>query len=148
MPALRSIRSLIRQPGEQRQLLLEATVALMVARLLLALVPFRYLVEVTTCRLGVARFVESDRRRIRENIARSVSRAAAHLPGKTVCFPRAIAAQFMCRRRGIDATMIYGATTIEGKGLTAHVWVQDGTEDVIGCEELSRFRVLARYPAC
>jgi hypothetical protein len=88
---------------------------------------------------------EPERSLLRKEIAEAISAGAARLPGQTVCFPRALVAQFMCRRRGIDATLIYGAAISDG--LTAHVWVQDGDEGIVGCEDSGRFSILARFPA-
>jgi hypothetical protein len=146
MTPFRSLRSFLRQPPAHRRILAEATLALLAARLLLRLVPFRNLSVLMNYPLSNIRLPESERTLIRGDIARSISRAAAHLPGETVCFPRALVAQFMCRRRGIDATIFYGAA-VDGKGLAAHVWVQDGCADVVGCEDVGRFQVLARFPA-
>jgi hypothetical protein len=146
MAAFRSLRGFLRESPALRRLLAEATFALLAARLLLRLVPFKNLTVLMNYPLGDVRLAESERGLIRGNIARSINRAAAHLPGETVCFPRALAAQFMCRRRGIDATIFYGAA-VDGKGLAAHVWVQDGCMDVVGCEDVGRFQVLARFPA-
>jgi hypothetical protein len=52
----------------------------------------------------------------------------------------------MCRRRGISAVMYYGAATELVGGLSAHVWVLDGDDGVVGHELASKFRVLARFP--
>lgn len=131
----------------RRVLLLEAALALIAARLLLHAVQFRRLTGLMNYPLGDGKPSESERALMRNDISLVIGLAAAHLPGETACFPRAMTAQFMCRRRGIDARMSYGAAVVGGTGLTAHVWVEDGSADVVGCEDLSRFRVLARFPA-
>jgi hypothetical protein len=146
MAAIKSLRSFLRQPPVHRRLLAEAALALLAARLLLHLVPFRSLTVLMNYPLADVQVPEAERSLIRGHIAQSINRAAAHLRGDTVCFPRALAAQFMCRRRGIDATIFFGAA-VDGNGLAAHVWVQDGGVDVVGCEDVSRFQILARFPA-
>jgi hypothetical protein len=52
----------------------------------------------------------------------------------------------MLRRRGIDATLYYGAATLPQRGLMAHVWVKDGVEAVVGCQAANKYHILARYP--
>ena len=75
----------------------------------------------------------------------TIQSTARRLPGHIVCFPRGIAAQAMLRRRGISTTLIYGAATLPGQGLTGHVWVMDGDEGVIGHKKAGDYRELARY---
>jgi Transglutaminase-like superfamily len=83
---------------------------------------------------------------MREDIRWAVEGVAERLPGKTVCFPRAIAAQAMCRSRGVSATLYYGAATFPSTGFSAHVWVLDETEGVIGHQIAGTFRILAKFP--
>lgn len=76
----------------------------------------------------------------------SVLRASHQLPVKIVCFPRAIAAQAMLRRRKVGTTVYYGAATQPGKGLLSHVWVQDGQAGVIGFRAATGYKIIATYP--
>jgi uncharacterized membrane protein YjgN (DUF898 family) len=133
-------------PARMRPLT-EACLLLVLARLLLALLPFRMLARVMNYPLASTALTGARRAFIRNEIAWAVKTAADRLPGRTVCFPRAIAAQIMCRSRGIDAMIFYGAAVEQGQALTAHVWVQDGREGVVGFEDVGRFSVLARFPA-
>jgi hypothetical protein len=82
---------------------------------------------------------------VRSDIRRAIVGASRRLPG-TVCFPQAIAAQAMLRRRGISTTLVCGAATHRIAGLQAHVWVLDRTEAVMGCRNSHNFVELARYP--
>lgn len=142
----RVVRSYLRHPWPLRLLLTEAFVVLAVARILLIAVPFRRLVGLFSPGCEAQRADALNRERQRRQIAWAIGRAALHLPGQTVCFPRGIAAQIMCRRRGIDTTLYYGARTLPGLGLTAHVWVLDGEFGVVGHEEAGRYHVLATFP--
>jgi hypothetical protein len=74
-----------------------------------------------------------------------MNEAAWFLPGDTVCFPRAIAAQMILRRLGMGTTLYYGAATMPERGLTAHVWLQDGSEIVVGQHDGQDYHILARY---
>jgi len=59
-----------------------------------------------------------------------------------VCFPQAIAAHSMLRRRGIPVVLYYGVARNDEKGLHAHVWVKDGEVPVVGCRAAAGFTVL------
>jgi hypothetical protein len=143
---IRLVRRFVQLSPAHMRLLTEACFLLVLARLLLALLPFQILARLLNYPLARMDHSGAQRSLIRNEIAWAVKTAAAHLPGRTVCFPRGIAAQIMCRRRGIDATILYGAAVESGHGLTTHVWVQDGREGVVGSEHVDRFLVLARFP--
>lgn len=129
-----------------RLLLVEAMLYLLAARAALSVVPFRRLVpffespakkpEITGARRELARAV----------VGWAIEVAAGRLPGETVCFPRAIAAQAMLRRRGVSTMLYYGAATLPQRGLTAHAWVQDGAAGVVGHQSAPDYHVLACYP--
>ncbi len=138
--------SFLRHPGPLKLLLAEASVLLVFSRILLIMLPFRRLVGLFNITCDPGRMDAAARERQRRQIGWAIGRAALHLPGQTVCFPRGITAQIMCRRRGIDTTLYYGAKTLPDHGLTAHVWVLDGEVGVVGHEEAGLYNVLATFP--
>jgi hypothetical protein len=128
-----------------RVLELEAAAYLLAARLALRVVSFPRLVRVFS-RTPKRPEVEGQLRdTVRSDIRRAVIFASRRLPG-TVCFPQAIAAQAMLRRRGISTTLVCGAATDRPPGLQAHVWLLDRADAVIGCLNSHEFVELARYP--
>jgi hypothetical protein len=128
-----------------RVLELEAAAHLLAARLALRVVSFPRLVRVCS-RAPKRPEVEGQlRESVRLDIRHAVIRASRRLPG-TVCFPQAIAAQAMLRRRGISTTLVCGAATDRTAGLKAHVWLLDRTDAVMGCRKSHQFVELARYP--
>ena len=135
------------QPTERKRLLIEAWLYLAGARLMLRLMSFQQLTKFFNrpCSKHVV-MTESEREGLRQDVRWAVQRATGCLPGETACFPRGIAAQAMCRNRGVGATLYYGAATLPLKGLTAHVWVLDGTEGVVGHQVASEYRIIARFP--
>jgi Transglutaminase-like superfamily len=52
----------------------------------------------------------------------AIDEACWFLPGELTCIPRALVAQ-MLLRRGVCATLYYGARTMPESGLIAHVWL-------------------------
>ena len=140
-------KGFLRQPKLRRKLLIEAWLRLVWARLLLRFLTFSQLTWVFNAPVRKTVFSNAEREQLRRDVGWAIERAADWLPGKTVCFPRGIAAQIMCRRRGIDTIMYYGAALDLVAGLTAHVWVQDGRYGVVGHTVADQYSVLARFPA-
>lgn len=139
-------RKYSRLSARRKWLVIESVFYLVLARLALRLLPFRKLTWFLNRVPKSANLTEAQREQLRNDVSWAIAATAAHLPGKTVCFPRGIAAQAMLRRRGIAATLYYGAATLPDERLAAHVWVQDGQEGVVGHLEARRFSVLAVYP--
>lgn len=139
-------RRFVRLPPARRVLLVDAAFNLCLARLALRVLPFRWLRPFINRRVKGSEVVGSTRERLRADVAWAIGTAACHLPGRTACFPRAIAAQAMLRRRRVGTTLSYGVATTSERGHAAHVWVEDGDEGVVGFERKSWYRVLARYP--
>lgn len=132
-------------PREARRYWFEALVFLTAARFGLWLLPFARLTWFFE-RGGQDKLRGAERTRVREGVQWAISEASLYLPGETVCFPRAIAAQLMLRRRGITTTLYYGAATLPTRELKAHVWLQDGAIGVVGHESAGEYHILARYP--
>ena len=140
-------RKFLRQPAQRRKLIVEACLYLICARLMLLLLSFRQLTRFfnrSSSKDGA--LAGAERARLRQDVRWAVERAADRLPGETACFPRGIAAQAMLRRRGCNATLYYGAATLPQKGLSAHVWVLDGTEGIVGHQVAKDYRVIAHFP--
>jgi hypothetical protein len=158
-----------RFPAPARPYLLEAMFYLLVARLALRVIPFRRLTWfferpprrpqdtfAERQRIGAAarmpftarqdEITGTERERFRKGVQWLINEAAWFLPGETVCFPRAIVAQAILRRLGMAATLYYGAATLPERGLTAHAWVQDGSQVIVGRSDGQDYHILARYP--
>jgi hypothetical protein len=143
---MRRLSKFCQLPGVRRWLLIEAALWLLAARLALRVLPFRWLAKFFERPPKAPEVVGAERERLREEVRWAIHRATRQLPGKTVCFPRAITAQVMLRRRGMGTTLYYGAAKVPGQGLMTHVWVQDGNEGVIGHLMARGYHTLARYP--
>lgn len=122
-------------------MLAEALVALVLASLLIRLLRFRRVAGIAARgRQGTPASAAQA-----QAIARAVAAWGRRVPWRAVCFQQGLAAQLMLRRRGLAARLHYGATRDEGR-LVAHVWVRSGETDVIGCERLDRYGLLATFP--
>jgi hypothetical protein len=61
-----------------------------------------------------------------------------------LCLPRALAAHAMLRRRGIASRLCLGVAR-EGSELSAHAWVEVGSDKLVGGAEADGFTRLAEY---
>jgi len=127
--------------GPRRQLLVaEATVSMAVARISLAVFPFRKVAK------GFGAFVPpgdprvsakaegagaGDARAARE-IGWAVRTAAPWMPFRSVCLQQAMAAHAMLKRRGIGSVMHFGAGKSVEKPLDAHAWLDAAGVKVTG----------------
>lgn len=128
----------------RRRVQVEAAMYLLAARVALWAIPFRWLAPLFELSPRGLELEGDDRTRARNEVRRAVQVAALRLPG-TTCFPKAIAAQAMMRRRRVATTLYWGAATLPGKGLAAHVWLQDGDVGVQGKRVSGSYKPLAAY---
>ena len=143
MSRVRSLQTLWRL-GLRRQLLLaEAVAALAAAAAAIAFLPFRKAVKLGSKPMRVA---TRSRDELVEDICWSVKAISSRVPWRAMCFERGLAAQWMLRRRGFDAKLVYGARLGEDEGLDAHVWVTLRDNILIGGEQAAEFQRLAIHP--
>ena len=119
---------------------LEAMIALLVARTLVARVPLRR----WRARLGrpVTPPPESAGRPLDANLAarrlaRAVERGAARLPGDSLCLPRAMALHWLLARRGLGGVLHLGVRAGSRRGGLddLHAWVTREGEVLIGASD-------------
>lgn len=69
-------------------------------------------------------------------VGAAVMRAAERLPGTYVCLPRAMAVQWMLRRRGRPSTLVLGIQPEYASGdlHALHAWVEAGDQVIIGSD--------------
>src|SRR5436190_17524848 len=132
-----------RLAGSRRWVLIEARVYLLAARLAIRLLPFRRLTVFFERPAARPEKTGGERAQSIKDVRWAIWTATRHQRERVVCFPRAIAAQAMLRRRGVSTTLYYGAASKADKGLSAHVWVQDGETDVVGKRSAAGVKVLA-----
>jgi Transglutaminase-like superfamily len=145
--AISLIGKFFRLPRHDRWILLEATLSLAVASLVIAVLPFRQVGRLAGRSIGRPQPSPTARLRELKQIRWAIVVSAARVPWRAECFQQGLAAQFMLRRRGVPSMLHYGASLDNGSGLSAHVWVRDGDVDVIGGEIASRYAQLAAFPS-
>ena len=131
-----------RKPADYGRFI-EAAIALSIATLFIAALPFRTVV-------GTASW-GGERRRGAESpanagaIVQAVDRAARRLPWRLVCIHKGLAVHWMLRRRGLPSRLHYGIAGGDNH-LTAHVWVSLGGEILIGGAEAASHALVATFP--
>lgn len=129
------------------RLIIEAALYLVMARLAIRALPFERLAWFFALAPRQPEITGAKRERGLKEVRRAIEATVVRLPWQTTCFSRAVAAQAMLRRRGVGATLYYGAATSPERGLAAHVWLQDGEVGLVGHQAAQQYRILARYPA-
>lgn len=138
--------ALRRLTWRQRALMAEASLWLLLARLALAVVPFRWI----AARLGrkrgesAAALAPEDVARATQ-IGRAVEAMSRHAPWQSRCLAQAIAARLMLKQRGIPHTLYVGVAKDGGHALAAHAWLRCGPAIVTGRPGHQRFTVVSTF---
>lgn len=131
----------------ERKLVVEATLALAVAALAIALFPFRRIAAIAGRRPVGSPAAEGDCAQTVRQVRWAIGACARRVPWRAKCFEQGLAAQWMLRQRCVPATLHYGVARRDDRALVAHVWIKAGPIDVVGCEISGGFSELARFPA-
>lgn len=134
------LRRFLHMNRGQRLMLLEATLFLGLARLVLLTLPFSRIEP--WLRLSPDSGL-CDARTILA-VGEAVTVAARNVPWNAVCLPQAMAAKAMLARRGQGSALLLGAAKVND-GLTAHAWLVAGGEVVVGEEGMAEVAPLARF---
>jgi hypothetical protein len=121
-----------------RTLLVEAFASLLIARAALALLPVRWIfrwLEQPTHKSSGAPVASGAAERVRW----AILAAARYGPLQFVCFPQALAAHAMLRRRGIRSVMHYGVRRSVDRRLRAHTWLEVDHRMLLGGESAILF---------
>jgi len=137
-----------RRTRTERLLLLEALVLLAVARLMVLILPFKWLA------VSLGRHMNESGTQVNPSdllfalmVSQAVRSAANNTPWKSVCLPQAVAGQWMLKRRRIAATLYLGVAKNENKTekLAAHAWLRCGDVILTGAPGHRQFTVVATF---
>jgi hypothetical protein len=142
---MRDVRRLWRLPWRDFPIFLQAFFLLAITRIVIAAFPFRKAADLAARPVRPSSLSGGVTRDQLKQVRWAIFAASRRAPWRTLCFEQGLTAQWMLRRRGIASTLYYGVAQDES-GLSAHVWVRAGDQDVIGCENASQFSVLASFP--
>lgn len=126
----------------RRLLLLEALAMLLLARVLVFLVPLRWVTPWLGRRMHETPQDDPGPRAIG---VRDCLRAVADgLPWEPRCLERAVAGHLMLRRRGLSCTLYLGVNLEEGS-LQAHAWLRCGSLAMSGQSEAAAYRTICCF---
>ena len=132
-PFLERVRHFLNRPRAELRLFVETYILLGITRFRINTQKF----EVLTRSLGTSGFetpAEETPERLSEarRIAWAVRSASRFTPWRSNCFPQAMAAQILLRRKGIASTLYLGAAFKARTELEAHAWLRCGPFYVTG----------------
>ncbi len=139
-------RKFLALPWSARACLLEALLALVAARLAMALLPFRR-IAAWLGRTSAESATEVSRA-ITDTATRvgwAVRAVAPWVPWDSRCLAQALAGTWMLRRRGIPTTLYLGVRKEPGKDFSAHAWLRCGASIVTGAPGHRSFEVIACF---
>lgn len=131
-------------------LLWQAPVALLllIFRLALTLVPFRYIIRYSGAQHSNAAVLLLPSQRQQLDRARHTRRVIAcarrSLPIEINCFPQALTALFLLRLRQVPYSLFFGVRRESGD-FQAHAWVACGRITVCGDNGLSEYKIISTY---
>jgi hypothetical protein len=137
------LQRFVRLDTEDRLLLLRAVFWIGVARLWLAAFPFQRLASRLSAEDGLD---DADPELVRR-IGNAVGAAGAHVPWRSDCFPRSIAAHQLLKSHGYASTIHLGVEKAGNGELLGHAWVTCGGIVVTGGEQLDRYAEIHRLGA-
>ena len=143
LPLSRMTRRLTRWPRKEERRTLVAAIVLAWANLALKLLPFRTAITLGSLRIQNEAGLNNA---LADEWASAVARAARFVPWRSVCIHQGLALQWLLRKRGIPAILVYG-TKFENGELTAHVWIKVADRIVLGGKEANHFHEMTSYPS-
>lgn len=137
-----------RRTRTERFLLIEAFLLLGFARLLILILPFKWLARTIGNHMNESGPDTNDNDfRLARLIGQAVRSAANNTPWQSVCLPQAVVGQWMLRRRNIPGTVYLGVAinkTIPDK-LSAHAWLRCGSSILTGADGHRQFTVVSTF---
>lgn len=136
----------VRQPPAPRGLLLEALLALFVARVVLLFIPFRRIAAwMGAVGAESAVVAPAEKEAAAAQVGHAVVTIARHVPWDSRCLAQALAGAWMLNRRGLCGTLYFGLKKDEQAPFAAHAWLRYGGRYVTGGNGHKTFRVIASF---
>jgi hypothetical protein len=140
------LRKFFSLPWGDRLLLIEATLWLGLARLVMLAIPFRWLApSLGQQMLESPTTDEPAQHEDARRLSRAVVTMSRYTPWESKCLTQAIAGKMMLKRRGIASTLYLGVMKDGNNGLSAHAWLRSGTVILTGGPGRERFTVVSTF---
>ncbi|WP_276134900.1 lasso peptide biosynthesis B2 protein [Polluticoccus soli] len=132
---------------QEKVLLTEVVLILLIAKLLILFVPFKKLAPYFGAlnSEGLGHITETDATTV-AMVRKMIVVGATKVPWKSVCLDRALTAMIMLNRRRIPNTLCLGVRFNVGKSkLDAHAWIRCNNEIFIGGARSKYYNVVAFF---
>jgi hypothetical protein len=130
--------------GFEQILIIEAICLLVVARLMVFWIPFRWTALVLQ-KQQVVKYRGLESSNVVKQIIWGLQVAIRHIPWNAKCLEQAIAGNIMLARRGILSTLYLGLAKDKKDNLSAHAWLQSGSKIVVGGRRENPFKVICKF---
>jgi hypothetical protein len=132
--------------GTDRSLLVEATLWLGVARVVVLVLPFRWIAPYLGRPMALSpEEGESTAEDLLERVSWAVTTASRHLPWECKCLVQALAGKAMLRRRRVPSTIYLGLAKDGENMLQAHAWLRCGKKIMTGGQEAMAYKIVASF---
>lgn len=133
-------------PDTRKRLLGEALIALAMARLAMAFLPFRRIAAwLGTPGAESPATAAAEETRIAQDIGWAVGVLGPRVPWDGRCLAQALASTGMLRRRGLEGTVSFGVCEGESAEFDAHAWLRLGSCVITGGPIHQRFRTFTTF---
>lgn len=143
---LNDVKRYARIPPARKRLLREAFIALFIARLAMACLPFRRIAAwLGTPGAESPATATPEEIRTADEVGWAVGVMGRRVPWDGRCLAQALAATRMLRRRGLEGTVSFGACKGESAAFAAHAWLRLGSSVVTGGADYQRYKTFTTF---
>lgn len=117
-----------------------------IVRLLILILPFRYLTKIMGKEIIESAEDVSPKLIVKaEKIGWAVNRMSGFTPWKSQCFAQALTAMIILKILMIPCTLYFGVAKDQSNKLIAHAWLRCGNRIVTGRMEKDRFKTISQF---
>jgi hypothetical protein len=140
---MRQFSKFFRLSAAERRLVLEAAFLMGAARMVVIIMPFRWVASVLESNPNGEK-IEQMSEQIKR-VAWAVRRTSHYTPWRSNCLAKAIAGKYMLRRRRISNTLYMGVIKNSQGEFEAHAWLRSGETIITGGSHLERYAIVAVF---
>lgn len=143
---IRTVRKFCSLSWQERCLLIESFCLTGLVRLVILLLPFRWLSKVLGRHMRESPMKEgAAESALARMIGRGIETVSRYTPWESKCLVQAIVGKMMLRQYGIANTLYLGVGRDEGNSLIAHAWLRCGETIITGRQGRERFTVVGKF---
>ena len=142
---LRFIIKYFRCSWTDKLLLLYIVILLAIVRLLLLLVPFRYITVWLGKHMEESPYIDENENTFINRVGWAIQVVSKYTPWESKCLVQAITGKILLRHKRLQNTMYLGVAKDREEQMIAHAWLRSGNKLVTGGCNSSMFTVVAKF---